>query len=102
MRAAMNAILYLLRTVLVQRRINHSRRNRIHTNTVFRIFDGEAACNRVNAALGNHWDRGIYACNRIIRQRSRDADDAPTRFLHQHLLDRELGYIDEAAKIGGN
>src|SRR5215831_4184467 len=71
----------------MQRRINHSRGNRIHTDTVFRIFDGEAASNRVKTALDNHWDRGIYACNRIIRQRGGDADDASTRFLRQHPFD---------------
>src|SRR5215468_8144052 len=86
----------------MQRRINHSRCNRIYTDAVFRIFDGEAACNRVKTALDNHWDRGIYACNRIIRQRGGDADDASTRFLRQHPFDRELGYIDEALEIGGN
>src|SRR5262245_7672158 len=42
---------------------------------------------------------GIYACNRIIRQRGGDTDDAPTGFLHQHLFDRELGYVDEAVNI---
>jgi hypothetical protein len=51
----------------MQQRINYSRCNRIHTDTILRIFNGEAACNCVNTALGNHRDRGIYARNWIIR-----------------------------------
>ena len=70
----------VLGMVAVRRRIDDSRRHRIHADTVFRIFDGEATCNRINVAFGNHRDRGIYAGNRIVGQRGRDADDAPTRF----------------------
>src|SRR6476619_710935 len=38
----------------------------------------------------------------IIRQRGRDADDAPPRFLRQHLFDRKLGHVDDPVNVGGN
>src|SRR6516225_3440020 len=44
----------------------------------------------------------MYPCNRIIGQRGGYAHDASTGFLCQHLLDRELGYVNGAFEINGN
>src|SRR5262245_12002714 len=82
--------------------INGAGSNCIHTDTLFCIFDGEAACNCINAAFGNHWDRSAYTRNGVVGERGRDADDAAAGSLQKHPLDRDLSYINETPKIGRN
>ena len=38
----------------------------------------------------------------MLGQRSRDANDTSARSLLQHLLNRELGDVDETFEVGGS
>ena len=55
--------------------------------------------NRLQAAFGQHRDRSGGDPEGIAGEGGGDGDDAPARLLPEHLLDGELGQIDEAIDV---
>ena len=62
-----------LGVVLVQRRINHARRNRVEADVALRIFAREAQSYRIQAALGDHRNRSRNARDGVVGQCCRNA-----------------------------
>ena len=85
--------------VLVQGRGHDARSHGVEANTLACIFDCQAPCNRIQAALRHHRNRCMYASDRLISERSCDAYHAP-RPLLQHLFHSKLSHVDEPRQVG--
>ena len=85
----------------MHRSIDDSWRNRVHTNAILCIFHRETSRDRLEAALRDHWDRRIHSGYRMFGHCSRNADDASASLLREHLLNSELGNVDEAFQVNG-
>src|SRR5271163_3182946 len=83
----------------MQRSIDDSRRDRVHTDAVLCIFHRETSRDGLNSAFRDHWNRSIHSGYGMVGQRARYADDASAGFLRQHLFDRELADVDEAFQV---
>ena len=89
-----------LGVVTVQRRIDDAGRDRVHADAVFRVLHRQVLGDCFQTAFGDHRHRRREAPDRVPSQGRRDRDDAPAGLLRQHLLDRELGEVEESFEVG--
>ena len=89
--------------VLVQRGIDHARRDRVEADVALRIFACEAESDRgLSPPLVIIGTDAGAAGDGVIGQRCGNGGDAAPGTLRQHLLHRQLGDEDEAVKVGGD
>ncbi len=91
----------IFRVILVHRRIDLARRDRVHAYALFRVFHCQATSGGLKAAFCDHRNGNVYSGDRVIHQRRRNVDDASAGLLSQHLLDRELGHEEKAFDVHG-
>ena len=72
----------------------------IESNVLVRVFQSQASQSCVHATFSDHRNGGRVAGDWIIDQRRRDAHDAATAFLRQHLLNGKLRDENEAREVG--
>src|SRR6185436_2323807 len=73
----------------------------VEADLVLRILRSQAQRDGFKSALGDHRNRSRNTYDRVGRQRGRDGNDASTRLLRKHLLDRPLRDVEEAFEVGG-
>src|SRR3989475_1368243 len=85
--------------VPVKRRINNARRDGVDADAILRVLHRKMLGDRCKTAFRDHWDCGLYAADRVARQRGRDRDDAAASLLREHLFYGELGEVQKALKV---
>lgn len=85
--------------VLVHRRVHDSGGYRVESDPVLGILDGQALDRRVQPALGDHWNRRVHSCDRLIGERGGDAHNGAGP-LFEHLRHGKLGDVEKAQEIG--
>ena len=93
------ALHHVLRGLPVKRRVDDARRDGVHADAVFRVLHCQVLGDRFKTAFGDHRHRRRDAPDRVASQGRRDRDDAPAGLLRQHLLDGELGDVQEALEV---
>src|SRR5271155_75890 len=83
----------------MHRSIDDSWRNRVHTNAILGIFHRETSRDRLDDALRDHWDRRIHSVYLMLVHCVRNANNTSASFLREHLLNRQLGNVDEAFQV---
>ena len=82
----------------VHRRFDDAGRHGVHPNAVFGVFDGERACNSIQASLGECGEAPTSDSDWLLDHGSGDLHDV-TAFLCLHVRDRQLGDMEEAIQI---
>src|SRR6202521_3551876 len=88
----------IFRIVLVHRCVHDSWGYRVESDPVLGIFDGQALDRRVQPALGDHRNRRVHSCDRLIGERGGDAHEGAGP-LFEHLCHGKLGDVEKAQEV---
>src|SRR5215471_15536194 len=83
----------------MQRRVHHAGRDGVHADAGVRVLHRQMLGDRFEPAFGEHGHRRRDTPDRVAGQGRRDGNDTPPGLLRDHVLDGELGDVQEALEV---